>query len=279
MRDLLPFYNKIVPHCCGYYVFMPPISTLRSGVLMGTWFSTLTTGMQSECLYHFSSLLLIALRQKSTGLLGHSSFDFIVTSTDDGYFALYQLAQLGGHPLLTPFPVVLTEPIQSADTDLASYLGDWIHFLTARALSGSFYSDRYFIIKFVAGLHSSLRFSLGADLERHVDHPRFDNRPLPFDFTPAHLWVRLQQRAQFIGHRGQVLIAPRDAQCSSSVHQLLSTLLPTDDDSPLNMDLLLSALSSSSASCFFCHNTCHTAEACPLLLCTKNDPFAKCIVI
>jgi len=134
MRDLLPFYNKIVPHCRGYYVFVPPLSTLRSGVLMGTWFSTLTTGMQSECLYHFSSLLLIALHQKSTGLLGHSSFDFIVTGTDDGYFALYQLAQLGGHPLLT------TEPIQSADTDLASYLGDWIHFLTTRALSGSFYS-------------------------------------------------------------------------------------------------------------------------------------------
>jgi len=141
MRDLLPFYNKIVPHCHGYYVFVPPLSTLRSGVLMGTWFSTLTTGMQSECLYHFSSLLLIALRQKSTGLLGHSSFDFIITSTDDGYFALYQLAQLGGHPLLTPFPVVLSEPIQSIDTDLASYLGDWIHFLTAWALSGSFYSD------------------------------------------------------------------------------------------------------------------------------------------
>ena len=28
MRDLLPFYNKIVPHCRRYYVFVPPLSTL-----------------------------------------------------------------------------------------------------------------------------------------------------------------------------------------------------------------------------------------------------------
>jgi len=126
---------------------------------------------------------------------------------------------MGGHPLLTPFPIVLSEPTQSVDTDLASYLGDWIHFLTTQALSGSFLSDRYFILKFVASLHSSLRFSLGTDLECQIDHPRFDNQPLPFNFTPAHLWVRLQQRAQFISLRGQVLAAPHEAQrfdkCSS----------------------------------------------------------------
>ena len=45
MRDLLPFYNKIVPHCHGYYIFVPPLSTLWSGILMGTWFSNLTTSM------------------------------------------------------------------------------------------------------------------------------------------------------------------------------------------------------------------------------------------
>jgi len=27
-RDLLPFYNKLVPHCRGYYIFIPPLSTL-----------------------------------------------------------------------------------------------------------------------------------------------------------------------------------------------------------------------------------------------------------
>jgi len=212
--------------------------------------------------------------------MGHSSFDFLITGTDDGYFALYQLAQLGGHPLLTPFPVVLTKPVQSADLDLATYLGSWIHFLMAQALSGYFLSDRYFILKFVAGLHSTLRFSLGTDLEHQVDHPRFDNRPLPFDFTPAHLWVRLQQRAQFIGFRGQVLTALRgEAQRPSQIHQMLSSLLPSDDTSTFSTDLLLAAISSSSATCFFCHNSCHTAEACPLLLCTKSDPFAKWIVL
>ena len=211
--------------------------------------------------------------------MGHSSFDFLITGTDDGYFALYQLAQLGGHPLLTPFPVVLTEPVQSADSDLAAYLSSWIHFLMAQALSGYFLSDRYFILKFIAGLHSTLRFSLGNDLEHQVDHPRFDNRPLSFNFTPAHLWVRLQQRAQFIGFRGQVLAAPRKAQHPSQIHQMLSSLLPSDDTSTFSTDLLLAAISSSSTTCFFCHNNCHTADACPLLLRTKSDPFAKWIVL
>jgi len=132
---------------------------------MGTWFMDLSDGIQAECLYHFSSLLLAAHHQKATGLLGQSSFDFLVTGTDDGYFALYQLAQLGGHPLLTPFPVVLTEPTQLVDNDLAAYLGAWIHYLTSQALSGYFLSNRYFILKFVAGLHLSLRFNIGIDLE------------------------------------------------------------------------------------------------------------------
>jgi len=78
MCDLLPFYNKIVPHCQGYYVFVPPLSTLCSGLIMGTWFSDLTKGIKSKCLFHFSALLLAALHQKSTGLVGHSSFDYLL---------------------------------------------------------------------------------------------------------------------------------------------------------------------------------------------------------
>jgi len=185
--DLLPFYNKVVPHCRGYYIFIPPLSTLQSGIIMGTWFNDLTDGIQSECLYHFSALVLAALHQKNTGLIGHPTIDFLVMGTDDGYFALYQLAQIGGHPLLTPYPTTLHEPIQVAEADLATYLSGWIQYLTAQALSGYFLSDRYFIIKFVAGLHSSLQFSIGTDLEHQIDHSRYDNRPLPFDFTPAHL--------------------------------------------------------------------------------------------
>jgi len=59
-------------------------------------------------------------------LNGHSMLDFLVMGTDDGYFAPYQLVQLGGHPLLKPFPTALQEPIQSMDNDLTSYLAHWI---------------------------------------------------------------------------------------------------------------------------------------------------------
>jgi len=90
------------------------------------------------------------------GLLGQMNFEFLVTGTDDGYFALYQIAQIGRHPLLNLFPFILHEPIQNIDMDLALYLGQWIQYLTTQALSGSFLSDCYFIIKFVAGLHLNL---------------------------------------------------------------------------------------------------------------------------
>jgi len=106
-------------------------------MIMGTWFDDLSDGIQSECLYHFSALVLAALRQKSTGLIGHPNLDFLVTGTDDGYFALYQLAQVGGHPLLSPYPTALHEPTQTIDADLASYLSSWIQLLRYEAKSAS----------------------------------------------------------------------------------------------------------------------------------------------
>ncbi len=246
---------------------------------MGTWFADLTDGIKSECLYHFSALILAMLQQKNTGLSGHSTLDFLIMGTDDGYFVLYQLAQLCGHPLLNPFPTALHEPIQSMDNDLAAYIAHWIQYLTAQALSGCFLSDWYFIIKFVIGLHASLHFSIGTDLEHHIDHPHYDNCPLPFDFTPAHLWVRLQQCAQLIGFCGQVLSAPQDVQWNSNVQQIVSSILPPNDKSSINVDMVLVAILSLGPACLFCHDASHTAEKCPLLLCTKSDPFTKCIVL
>jgi len=58
---------------------------------------------------------------------------------------------------------------------------------------------------------------LSTDFEHHINHPQYDNQPLPFDFTPAHLWVCIQQHAQFIGFCGHVLAAPRDNQCTPQV--------------------------------------------------------------
>jgi len=244
---------------------------------MGTWFNDLTNGIKSEWLHNFSALILTTLRQKNTGLLSHNTLDFLMTGTDDGYFALYQLAQIGGHPLLNPYPIILHAPNQNADTDLASYLANWIQYLTTQALSGHFLSDRYFIIKFVAGLHPSLRLSLGAELECQIDHPRYDNRPLPFDFTLAHLWVWLQQRAQFIGFRGQLLAAPRDTQRTLPVQQISSQ--SNEDTIDINIDHLVAALSLTPTTCFFCHDSSHMAQACPVLLHTKSDPFARRLII
>jgi len=57
-------------------------------------------------------------------------------------------------------------------------------------------------------------------------------------------------------------------------------LLPQEEeDASIPVDKLLAAILSSSPTCFFCHDPCHTAKKCPLLLCTKSDLFAKRIVL
>ncbi len=47
-----------------------------------------------------------------------------------------------------------------------------------------------------------------------------------------------------------------------------------------DVDHFLAALTTAGNTvCFFCHNSSHTAQACPLLLRTKSDPFAWRIVL
>jgi len=124
----------------------------------------------------------------------------------------------------------------------------------------------------------TLCLPLDYNLEHHINHPHYDNCPLPFDFTPSHLWVQLQQRALFIGFQGPVTAALQDNQCLQSVHQLsVPSLL--DDLLTIGCDHLVPALTSTSPACFFCHDPLHLAPACPLLLHTKFDPFARRLII
>jgi len=59
-----------------------------------------------------------------------------------------------------------------------------------------------------------------------------------------------------------------------------ASMLPQEEeDASIPVDKLLVAMSSSGPTCFFCHDPGHTAKKCPLLLCTKSDPFAKHIVL
>jgi len=80
----------------------------------------------------------------ATGLLAHL---FLIHPLLDNafsvtvHFLIYQIiilghiglticsAQIGGHPLLNPFPTILHEPIQNIDTDLTLYLRQWIQYL------------------------------------------------------------------------------------------------------------------------------------------------------
>jgi len=49
----------------------------------------------------------------------------------------------------------------------------------------------------------------------------------------------------------------------------------TEDTIDINIDHLVAALSLTPTACFFCHDSSYMAQACPVLLCTKSDPFAQ----
>jgi len=102
------------------------------------------------------------------------------------------------------------------------------------------------------------------------------NHSLPFEFTPAHLWICLQQCAQFLGLWNQILTAPCEVQQNLNVHQLLNH--SSTDNTKSDSDHLIAALTTGSPT-FFCHETSHMALACPLLLCTKSDLFAWHLIV
>ncbi len=221
----------------------------------------------------WSSFHLITF-QKAIGVTGHSSFDFLVTGTDDSYFTLYQLDKWVVILFSLHFPFFIwTYSIGWHQSCFLSWQLD--SFLDCPG-SLLFFLEWLVLYPQVCQWPTFFScFSFGTDLEQQTDHPWFHNWLLPFDFTPVHLWVCLQQHVQFISLCGQVLAAPCEAQHLSNVHQLLSSLIPSEPGDSMNMDLLMAAISSTGTACFFCHNTCHTANACPLLLWTKSDPFAK----
>ncbi len=47
----------------------------------------------------------------------------------------------------------------------------------------------------------------------------------------------------------------------------------------IGFEHLVAALTLMSPACFFCHDPSHLAPACPILLCTKSNPFARCLII
>ncbi len=186
---------------------------------------------------------------------------------------LYQLAQIGSHLLLNPYPTVLCEPIEDANTDLASYLANWIHYLTTQALLGHFLSDHYFIIKFVMGLHPLASYLI----------PILNITSIIHIMTIApYLLISLWHTCGFDFSSMLFLLASK---------ALLQLLCKTINVSSLSISyqfllfwmicllldliiLFLLLLQHPLAACFFCHDPLHLAPACPLLLCTKSDPFA-----
>jgi len=72
-------------------------------------------------------------------------------------------------------------------------------------------------------------------------------------------------------------VAPQDTQQTLPIQQISGQ--STEDIIDINIDHLVATLSLTPTTCFFCHDSLHMAQACPVLLCTKSDPFAQQLII
>ena len=151
------YYNRVVTHCQAFSLFVPPPITLRPGNILGTWFKHLPSYCRHDCLTHAPQLLTSCFRYKGSGLLQHPWLKGVVQTTDDGYSILYQLAVLAGHPLLQSNPYERSEPCQTSDLSVVMYIQAWIEFLNFQALGGRVYNERYYLMRFLNGLHASVR--------------------------------------------------------------------------------------------------------------------------
>ena len=204
----------------------------------------------------------------------------------------------------------LKEPHQS-DTDmLANYIHNWEHFLHVNVLDGLHYSDRYFLHRFLLGLHRVLK-PLGQDIKDRLapfNSPACINQAAPDSLRPSDLMMTIQQ---FALKQAKLHLTTKTPQALlatfSTAHQRSSgsparrfgslanrpsapsplelvQALATDELTALNPDeaynFNIFALEHSvhSQSCYWCGATDHLMQTCPQASKASKDPRAGRVI-
>jgi hypothetical protein len=258
---------------------------------MGVWFDSLNPDYQRHAQHTFPLVLANNLLGTKANLTSQSALANILTHEENGYGILYQLALLGGHPLLTSHPIALPFPKQLDTIPLPKYITQWHHFLYHATLNGLHYSDRYFLQEFIAGLHSSLHL-VGTHLTQELlpfKQPPLLHDAVPSSFFPGNLMRYIASFAVGTACLPSLELAPhnfyrpRAAASSSqpstgyrpraghtpetrSSRSAIRELQVSDDSAPLSADEVLSftihAVHQNPTGCFWCKSQDHRLQEC-----------------
>ena len=136
------------------------------------------------------------------------------------------LAHYGYHPLLQEIPTDPSEPTQTKDMTIPSYISSWQHFLLQCALTGIYYSERGFFTSFYNQMHFNFRSRLGSLLLQSFQHNSWHS-PLPRSFNFAELGSKLVYLAQANNLSSYLITTPHQLLTSNQppyqVHQMESS--------------------------------------------------------
>jgi hypothetical protein len=124
-RHLLPYYMQVVAYGSLFGVYIPPLHTLVPGNLMGLWYHHLPVWTQNHSTNVFPAILLNCLTNRRANITTNETFGGLLQHMQNGYHFLYQLAVIGGHPLLVDHPNPPSAPRQRDSHTIVDYLAAW----------------------------------------------------------------------------------------------------------------------------------------------------------
>jgi hypothetical protein len=229
--NILAYLSSLVPYALQHCFYIPPLHTLSTEYPYGAWYEQQSHSAHGLPRYIrdtvptiMANVLASCLRYKGTGLLSHPSYGAIVKSHDNGYHAYSALAALGGHPNLDDYTSEPVMPRQAPDMSLVDHGQNLRSHLHKLALGSIFWSDRYYVLQFLASCHPDIQDYFRPLLEAEV-HTVDISTPLPAKYGPDGLIPHLLSYATWQKRSSVVTMSPRAlCQANRPVQALTSHL-------------------------------------------------------
>ena len=269
--NFLLWYSHFVSVLMGFGLYVPPAQMVRDGDPLGIWFGDLPAHVQVDVETVFGDIVASILCSKSTGFIVVPALSQIIHQHDNGYDIIYDLLVHAGHPFLQSYPLIPPqEPHQHLDCKVSDYCLEWNVYMLQHALHGEYLSDRFFMQQFLSNMHRSLQTHVHEWLEQAMTNTYIHGH-LSHTFSPDRLFMKIIARVHHLGQEHLALDSPRES--SRSAHLVRTITVPLADDP--DHDLLVAAVTSSTAcTCFLCAKD-HLLLSCPLLADIQKDSFCR----
>ena len=236
--------------------------------LFGLWVNDLP--LDVRCMVHndFRSMLAGCFTSHHSGLHRIPEVQSVIGGLNlDGYEIYLDLARLAGHPLLQSDASQIVFPTQSSTQTLLNYTSACMHCALQSALSGVYFSDRYFVDLLLQGIHPSVPSSIVDEFKSRMlhRHPHIE-QALGSDFTPRRISMLLASCAKAKNHLNVMTTSPQSLARASRAVQALDL-----DDAAPSEDAEIAALHDDRR-CNICKKPGHLHAQCPTVETILADP-------